>query len=125
MTDDTKINPMHYQQGRVSCIDYIEDRLGYSGFKQYLLGSHYKYTYRFKYKHKHLPKLKRKQKELEDLQKSQWYLDRYQNMLKKELELDTEQNNIRHLHNDSVDIPSDTEAKNESWQEKLAKDEDE
>ncbi len=34
-------------------------------------------------------------------------------MLKKELELDTEQNNIRRLHNDSVDIPSDTEAKNE------------
>ena len=113
MTDDTKINPMHYQQGRVSCIDYIEDRLGYAGFKQYLLGSHYKYTYRFKYKHKHLPKLERKQKQLEDLQKSQWYLSRYQMLLKEEISTQDKENNIQSIHSTTEDLPSDTEHKNE------------
>ena len=113
MTDDTKINPMHYQQGRVSCIDYIEDRLGYAGFKQYLLGSHYKYTYRFKYKHKHLPELERKQKQLEDLQKSQWFLSRYQMLLKEEISTQDKENNIQSIHSATEDLPSDTEHKNE------------
>lgn len=119
------INPKHYRQGRISNIEFIEDRLGSKEFKGFLLGSHYKYTYRFKHKHKHLPPAQRKEKELEDLKKSQWYLARYQLCLKNEIKSHTEANDVTPIQYDSNDLPSDTEAKNESWQEKLAKDEDE
>jgi len=108
------INPKHYQQGRISNIEFIEDRLGTSGFKAFLLGSHYKYTYRFKHKHKHLPTAQRKEKELEDLKKSQWYLARYQMCLQNEIKSHTEANNVTPIQYDSNDLPSDTEHKNEN-----------
>ena len=109
MTDETKINPLHYQQGRVHCIEYIQDRLGYDGFKHYLLGSHYKYTYRFKYKYKDYPPQERKEKELEDLAKSQWYLTQYQRLLELEIQHHEDEKNRSEVEYDYNDYPSDTE----------------
>ncbi len=113
MTKNNNINPKHYQQGRISNIEFIEDRLNTSEFKGFLLGSHYKYTYRFKHKHKHLPTAQRKEKELEDLKKSQWYLAQYQMRLQSEIKSHQEANNVRPIQYDSTDLPSDTEHKNE------------
>ena len=113
MTKNNNINPKHYQQGRISNIEFIEDRLNTSEFKGFLLGSHYKYTYRFKHKHKHLPTAQRKEKELEDLKKSQWYLAQYQMRLQSEIKSHQEANNVRPIQYDLNDLPSDTEVKNE------------
>jgi len=105
------INPDHYKQGTIECIDYIRDRLGYDSFKAYLLGSHYKYTYRFSYKHKHLDPLSRKKEEDRDLRKAMWYLCRYQDLLKKEIEAHEEVDNRQEIEYSAGDIPSDTEQK--------------
>ena len=105
------INPSHYKQGRIDCIDFISDRLGYNGFKSYLLGSHFKYTYRFQYKHADLPQPLQKEKQLEDIRKSQWYLAQYQVLLRKELK---EKDYVQQLHNtETTDPPSDTEKKDD------------
>ena len=103
------INPEHYQQGSVECIDYIHDRLGYEGYKAYLLGSHYKYTYRFTYKHKHLPPLERKKAEDSDVRKSMWYLCRYQALIKTEIEAHEQESMRQEVEYDSNDVPCDVE----------------
>lgn len=68
MSDNTDYvnEPPHYLKGRIESIDYIKQQLG-DGFKYYLEGSMLKYNHRFKYKNDN---------PLEDLKKSQWYLDR-------------------------------------------------
>ena len=65
-TNDYVNEPPHYLKGRIESIDYIKQQLG-DGFKYYLEGSMLKYNHRFKYKNDN---------PLEDLKKSQWYLDR-------------------------------------------------
>lgn len=65
-TTDYVNEPPHYLKGRIESIDYIKQQLG-DGFKYYLEGSMLKYNHRFKYKNDN---------PLEDLKKSQWYLDR-------------------------------------------------
>jgi hypothetical protein len=66
MSDTDYINePPHYNKGGVECIDYIKQQLG-DNFKYYLEGSILKYNHRYKYK----------TNPLEDLKKSQWYLNR-------------------------------------------------
>ena len=65
-TTDYVNEPPHYLKGRIESIDYIKQQLG-DGFKYYLEGSMLKYNHRFKYKN---------DSPLEDLKKSQWYLDR-------------------------------------------------
>jgi len=62
---DNVNKPPHYNQGGVECIDYIKQQLGFN-FKYYLEGSMLKYNHRYKYK----------ADPLEDLKKSQWYLNR-------------------------------------------------
>jgi len=57
------INPSHYRQGAVECIDAIHAALGTEGFRSYCVGNIIKYTFRYKHKNG-----------LEDLKKSNWYL---------------------------------------------------
>lgn len=58
------INPAHYKQGAVECIDAIKAATG-DGFTGYLTGNILKYVWRWKHKNG-----------IEDLRKARWYLDR-------------------------------------------------
>ena len=58
------INPSHYKQGGIECIEAIKAALG-DGFPDYLRGNVMKYLWRYKEKGG-----------VEDLRKSAWYLDR-------------------------------------------------
>lgn len=57
------INPPHYRQGAVECIDAIHAAVGDEGFKDYCTGQVIKYIWRYRHKNG-----------LEDLKKAQWYL---------------------------------------------------
>jgi hypothetical protein len=57
------VNPSHYRQGSIECIDAIKSALGDDGFQGYCTGNVIKYLFRWKYKNG-----------LEDLRKAQWYL---------------------------------------------------
>ena len=70
------INPSHYRQGNVECIDAICDALGDEQFKGYLRGNVLKYLWRLE--HKGSP--------LENARKGAWYLDRLINELEIEKE---------------------------------------
>jgi len=59
------INPNHYKQGQVECIDAIESSMTTDQFKGYLKGNIIKYMWRYENKGK-----------VEDLKKSQWYLNK-------------------------------------------------
>lgn len=58
-------SPKHYGQGKIECIDYIEDFLTKEEYIGFLRGNIAKYLHRWRYKNG-----------LEDLKKAQWYLDR-------------------------------------------------
>jgi hypothetical protein len=58
------INPSHYKQGGIECIEAIKAALG-EGFPDYLRGNVMKYLWRYKEKGG-----------VDDLKKSAWYLDR-------------------------------------------------
>ncbi|CAB4139318.1 SaV-like [uncultured Caudovirales phage] len=58
-------NPKHYGQGKIECIDYIEDFLNKEEYIGYLRGNIAKYLHRWRYKNG-----------IEDLKKAQWYQDR-------------------------------------------------
>jgi len=58
------INPSHYKQGSIECIEAIKSALG-DGFPDYLRGNVMKYIWRYKEKGG-----------VDDLRKSAWYLDR-------------------------------------------------
>ena len=60
--EDKVNNPSHYGQGRIECIEYIEDFLTREEFIGYLRGNIAKYQHRWRYKNG-----------LEDLKKAQWY----------------------------------------------------
>jgi hypothetical protein len=62
---DNVNHPAHYGQGKIECIDYLEDFLTHEEFIGYLRGNIAKYLHRWRYKNG-----------LEDLKKSQWYLER-------------------------------------------------
>ena len=65
MTSDP-INPSHYKQGSVECIDAIEAALGPEAFVDFLRGKIMKYIWRY-----HLTG-----DEQENARKLQWYADR-------------------------------------------------
>ena len=58
------INPSHYKQGGIECIEAIKAALG-EGFPDYLRGNVIKYLWRYKEKGG-----------VDDLKKARWYLDR-------------------------------------------------
>ena len=59
------INPQHYKQGSIECIEAMEQILTPEEFRGYLKGNVFKYLWR-----------ERKKKGIEDLSKAKWYLDR-------------------------------------------------
>ena len=54
--------PIHYGQGKIECIDYIEDFLTREEYIGYLRGNIAKYLHRWRYKNG-----------VEDLKKAEWY----------------------------------------------------
>tara|TARA_R110000772_G_C13237543_1_gene433370 strand:+ start:181 stop:447 length:267 start_codon:yes stop_codon:yes gene_type:complete len=62
---DNVNHPPHYGNGKIECIDYIQDFLTTEEFIGYLRGNIAKYLHRWRYKNG-----------VEDLQKSQWYTKR-------------------------------------------------
>lgn len=60
--DDEPINPQHYKNGKVECIDAMEAMLTPEQFIGYLRGNIFKYQWRYENKNG-----------VEDLKKSEWY----------------------------------------------------
>lgn len=58
------INPDHYRQGGVECIDALRAALGDAGFEAFCRGNAIKYLWRAPRKN-----------DMEDLQKAKWYLE--------------------------------------------------
>lgn len=66
MQDFDPVNkPLHYGQGSIECIDYIQDFLTAEEFIGYLRGNIAKYLHRWRYKNG-----------IQDLEKANWYLAR-------------------------------------------------
>lgn len=63
---DTVNKPVHYNNGKVECIEAIDASMTEVEFRGYLKGNVLKYVWRYLYKGK----------PLEDLKKARWYLDR-------------------------------------------------
>ncbi len=62
---DVVNHPSHYTQGKIECIEAIEEALGAEGFKGYCTGNAIKYLWRWQHKNG-----------VEDLKKAQWYINR-------------------------------------------------
>ena len=60
---DNVNHPSHYGNGKIECIEYLEDFLNKDEFIGYLRGNIGKYMHRWRYKNG-----------LEDLRKAEWYL---------------------------------------------------
>ena len=75
MANNDQVNhPAHYTaDDDIECIDAIEATLTPEEFRGYLRGQVIKYVWRCNYKGKRL----------EDLEKAEWYLKKYINILKK------------------------------------------
>ena len=69
---DNVNHPVHYGQGKIVCIDYIEDFLTKEEFIGYLRGNLAKYLHRW-----------RRKGGLEDLDKADWYLLRLRKVMAK------------------------------------------
>lgn len=73
------VNPIHYKQGDIECIDAIRASMSAEAFKGYLKGNNIKYMWRYEDKQATNP--------LEDLRKAQWYLDELKKVVSKERNL--------------------------------------
>lgn len=62
---DNVNHPSHYTEGKIECIEYIEDKLTPEEYRGYIKGNVLKYITREKYKNGD-----------EDIRKAKWYLDR-------------------------------------------------
>lgn len=69
--DDPVNHPSHYTQGKVECIDAMEQVFGVEAVKNYCLLAAFKYAWR----------RKDKDNEEQDTQKMFWYFDRYKQIL--------------------------------------------
>jgi hypothetical protein len=63
-TESDPVNPSHYKQGSIECIEAMKVALG-GGFLGYLRGNAIKYLWKYD-----------KKNGIEDLKKARWYLDR-------------------------------------------------
>lgn len=63
--DGDAINPSHYKDNGIECIEYIKERLSTDAYLGYLNGNVTKYLHRWQDKNG-----------IEDLRKARWYLDR-------------------------------------------------
>lgn len=62
---DNVNHPLHYTEGKIECIEYIEDKLTPEEYRGYIKGNVLKYITREKHKNGD-----------EDIRKAKWYLDR-------------------------------------------------
>lgn len=62
---DNVNHPSHYTEGKIECIEYIEDKLTLEEYRGYIKGNVLKYITREKHKNGD-----------EDIRKAKWYLDR-------------------------------------------------
>tara|TARA_R110002153_G_scaffold67657_1_gene180076 strand:+ start:481 stop:714 length:234 start_codon:yes stop_codon:yes gene_type:complete len=76
---DDPVNPKHYKQGDVECIDAIRASMTAEAFKGYLKGTNMKYMWRYEDKQASNP--------LEDLKKAQWFLDELKKFVSRERNL--------------------------------------
>jgi hypothetical protein len=67
---DNVNHPSHYTEGKIECIEYIEDKLTPEEYRGYIKGNVLKYITREKHKNGD-----------EDIRKAKWYLDRLVNRL--------------------------------------------
>lgn len=67
-------SPAHYGNGKIECIEYIEDFLTTEEYVGYLRGNIAKYLHRFRYKNG-----------VEDLKKAEWYLNRLSEVMEVQL----------------------------------------
>tara|TARA_R110000851_G_scaffold224189_4_gene377059 strand:+ start:754 stop:990 length:237 start_codon:yes stop_codon:yes gene_type:complete len=72
------VNPSHYKQGDVECIDAIKASMTLAQFQGYLKGNIMKYLWRYEHK---------SNEGLEDLNKAQWYMDKLKMTVSKERNL--------------------------------------
>lgn len=72
--EDVVNNPEHYNTGSIECIEAIEESMSSVAFKGYLKGNCMKYLWRYDYKGK----------QVEDLQKTMWYLAMLTDIVTKE-----------------------------------------
>tara|TARA_R110000824_G_scaffold55225_1_gene152247 strand:- start:1162 stop:1404 length:243 start_codon:yes stop_codon:yes gene_type:complete len=76
------VNPSHYKDGDVECIDAIESSMNREGFKGYLKGNIMKYLWRYENK-----MYNGILKPMENLNKAQWYMDKLKMTVSKERNL--------------------------------------
>ena len=69
--NDPVNHPSHYTQGKVECIDAMEQALGTEVVKGYCLGACFKYLWRRKLKGN----------EEQDIRKSLWYFDKFKELI--------------------------------------------
>tara|TARA_R110000744_G_scaffold63348_2_gene130377 strand:+ start:2230 stop:2466 length:237 start_codon:yes stop_codon:yes gene_type:complete len=69
------VNPSHYKQGDIECIDAIKASMTLAQFQGYLKGNIMKYLWRYEHK---------SNEGLEDLNKAQWYMDKLKMTVSKE-----------------------------------------
>lgn len=75
ISKDVVNHPSHYETGKYECIDVMEEVFGRQVTEDFCIGNVFKYIYR----------CMRKNGE-EDVEKAQWYLDRYIRMIKEDNE---------------------------------------
>tara|TARA_R110000796_G_C14269171_1_gene401029 strand:- start:129 stop:365 length:237 start_codon:yes stop_codon:yes gene_type:complete len=78
MSGSDPVNPSHYKQGDIECIDAIEASMTLTQFQGYLKGNIMKYLWRYEHK---------SNEGLEDLNKAQWYMDKLKMTVSKERNL--------------------------------------
>jgi hypothetical protein len=78
MSGSDPVNPSHYKQGDVECIDAIKASMTLAQFQGYLKGNIMKYLWRYEHK---------SNEGLEDLNKAQWYMDKLKMTVSKERNL--------------------------------------
>lgn len=66
-----KINPEHYKNGSIECIDAIQSAMSEKAFFGYLKGNVLKYMWRYE-----------KKNGKEDLEKARWYLNKLLDTIK-------------------------------------------
>lgn len=69
--NDLVNHPSHYTQGKVECIDAMEQALGVDAVEHYCLCACFKYLWRRKLK----------ENEEQDIQKSLWYFDKFKELI--------------------------------------------
>lgn len=74
MSTDNVNHPSHYNRGKLECIDIMEDVFGIDETKAFCKLNAFKY----------LVRAELKGKEVEDIDKAVWYLNKHQELVKKQ-----------------------------------------